>query len=49
MDAAIDTIAGPEDYPAFVAALRDRGYTGERLEAVLGGNFLRVFRAALPS
>ena len=48
MDAAIDNIAGPEDYPAFVVALRDRGYTGERLEAVLGGNFLRVFRAALP-
>lgn len=48
MDAAIDNIAGPEDYPAFVAALRDRGYTGERLDAVLGGNFRRLFREALP-
>ncbi len=49
MDAAIDNIAGPENYPEFVEALRGRGYTGERLEAVLGGNFLRLFRAVLPT
>jgi membrane dipeptidase len=49
MDAAIENIAGPEDYPAFVAALQQRGYTGERLHAVLAGNFLRVFRQALPA
>lgn len=49
MDAAIDDIAGPEDYPAFVAALRARGYTGARLDAVLSGNFLRVFQRALPA
>jgi membrane dipeptidase len=48
MDAAIDNITGPENYPAFVAALRERGYTGKRLNAVLGGNFRRIFRKALP-
>jgi membrane dipeptidase len=49
MDAAIDNIAGPENYPEFVEALRGRGYTGDRLEAVLGGNFLRLFRKVLPA
>jgi membrane dipeptidase len=49
MDAAVDEIAGPEDYPRLVAAMRERGYTGERLDAVLGGNFLRLFRRALPA
>lgn len=49
MDAAIEDLAGPEDYPNLVAALRARGYQGDRLDAVLGGNFLRVFRRALPS
>lgn len=53
MDAAIEDgsgpVAGPEDYPRFVEALQRRGYTGERLDAVLGGNFLRLFRQALPA
>jgi membrane dipeptidase len=48
MDAAVDDIDGPEDYPTLVAAMRDRGYTGERLDAVLDGNFMRLFRRALP-
>lgn len=48
MDAALDGLAGPEDYPAFVAALRRRGYEGERLDAILGGNMLRLLRRALP-
>ena len=47
-DAAIDGLAGPEDFPNLVEALERRGYEGERLRAVLGENFLRVFRQALP-
>jgi membrane dipeptidase len=45
---SIDGLAGPEDYPNLVAALRDRGWGGERLDAVLSGNLLRLFREALP-
>jgi membrane dipeptidase len=48
-DAAIDDLAGPEEFPNLVAALRRRGYEGERLRAVLGENFLRLFRRALPA
>src|SRR5262245_13208216 len=47
-DAAIDDLAGPGDLPNLVEALGRRGYEGERLEAILGGNFLRQFRRALP-
>jgi membrane dipeptidase len=46
-DAAIEGLAGPEDYPALVAALRERGHDGEALQGVLGGNFLRVLRHVL--
>jgi membrane dipeptidase len=48
-DAALEGLEGPADYPALVAALESRGYEGERLEAILGGNFLRLFRRALPA
>jgi membrane dipeptidase len=48
LDAAVEGLAGPEDYPALVATLQARGYAGDRLEAVLGGNWLRVFRNGLP-
>jgi microsomal dipeptidase-like Zn-dependent dipeptidase len=41
-------LTGPDDYPALVAALRGRGYAGERLEAIMNGNWLRILRAALP-
>jgi len=37
------------DYPTLVAAMRERGYTGERLTAVLSGNLLRLLRRALPA
>jgi membrane dipeptidase len=40
---------GPEHYGVLVEALRRRGYEGERLEAILWGNFLRVLEAALPA
>ncbi|MGH3112230.1 MAG: dipeptidase, partial [Gaiellaceae bacterium] len=49
LDAAIESLAGPEDYPNLVAALRTRGYEGERLEALLGRNLLRLFRESLPA
>ena len=44
----IDGLSGPEEYPALVAALRDRGWDGERLDGVLSQNLLRFLRKALP-
>ena len=44
---ALEGFAGPEDYPALVSALQDRGYDGGRLEAILSANWLRLLRAAL--
>ena len=46
---ALEGFAGPEDYPALVNALRERGYDGERLAAILSANWLRVLRATLPT
>jgi len=43
----LEGLTGPEDYPALVAALRSRGYDGDRLEAILNGNWLRVLCATL--
>jgi membrane dipeptidase len=48
LGAAIEGLAGPEDYPALVAALRERGWEGERLAGLLGGNLLRLLGRALP-
>lgn len=48
LDAAIEGLTGPEDYPNLVGALEARGYGGERLEGILSGNLLRLFRGALP-
>jgi len=48
LDASIEGLAGPEDYPALIDVLRARGYEGDRLEAVLSGNWLRVLRRGLP-
>jgi membrane dipeptidase len=39
---------GPEHFPALVAALRGRGYDGERLEGILSGNLRRILDGALP-
>ena len=41
---ALEDFAEPEDYPALVDALRERGYHGERLDAILSANWLRVLR-----
>jgi microsomal dipeptidase-like Zn-dependent dipeptidase len=46
--AAVEGLEGPGDYPNLVAALERRDYVGERLEAVLCGNLLRLSREALP-
>jgi len=48
-DAAIEGLEGPAGYPALVSALERRGYEGDRLDAILRENWLRVFRAALPA
>ncbi len=48
-DAALEGLAGPADYPNLVAALERRGYEGDRLDAILAGNLLRVFRSGLPA
>src|SRR5262245_16346159 len=39
----------PDEYPALVTALRDRGYDDERLAAIMSGNWLRVLRDTLPA
>jgi membrane dipeptidase len=45
----IEGLSGPEDYPALVAALRERGWAGEKLDGLLSGNLLRFLRESLPS
>lgn len=45
----IEGLEGPQHYPALVDELRARGYADDRLDAVLGGNLLRLLRAALPT
>jgi microsomal dipeptidase-like Zn-dependent dipeptidase len=49
MDASLEGLEGPEHYPRLVDLLRERGYEGERLAAILGGNWLRLLREALPT
>jgi membrane dipeptidase len=46
---ALDDFKGPEDYPSLVTALRERGYDGRRLAAIVSENWLRILRAALPA
>ncbi len=48
-DDAIEGLEGPAGYPTLVTELERRGYSGERLDAILAANWLRVFRAALPA
>jgi len=44
----LEGFTGPDDYPALVDALKGRGYDGDRLEAILSGNWLRVLEGSLP-
>lgn len=48
LESALEGLAGPEDYPNLVAALRERGYGERDLGLLLSGNLLRVLRRALP-
>lgn len=43
----IEGLVGPQDYPALVATLERRGWRGEDVAAVTGGNLVRFLRAAL--
>ena len=43
----IEGLVGPQDYPALLEALRDRGWRDEDVAAVTGGNLLRFLRASL--
>jgi membrane dipeptidase len=49
LGAALEGLAGPEDYPALQAALRARGWSERDVEAVSSGNVVRFLRAALPT
>lgn len=42
-------LAGHEDYPNLVSALRERGWRDEQLDGVLSGNLVRFLREALPA
>ena len=42
-------LSGPEDYPALVERLGERGWQGEELAGLLSGNLLRFLREALPA
>ena len=43
---ALEGFGRPEDYPALVSALGERGYDGEARDAILSANWLRLLRAA---
>jgi membrane dipeptidase len=45
---ALDGLAGPEQYPNLVDALRRRGYDGDNLDAILGSNLVRFLQRSLP-
>jgi membrane dipeptidase len=47
LEAAIEGLAGPEDYPALEVALQRRGWSETDAAAVLSGNAFRFLRAAL--
>jgi membrane dipeptidase len=45
---ALHGFTGPENFPSLITALRGRGYDGQRLEAIMSGNWLRILREMLP-
>jgi membrane dipeptidase len=47
VDATLEGLEGPRDYPRLFEVLRDRGYSESDVEAIAGGNLLR-FLAASP-
>jgi len=44
----LEDFTAPDEYPNLVDELRERGYEGDRLEAIMNGNWLRVLRETLP-
>jgi membrane dipeptidase len=46
--AGIEGLKGPEDYPALVAAMHERGWSEADVGAVCSGNLLAFLRRALP-
>ncbi|MFI6597630.1 dipeptidase [Nonomuraea sp. NPDC050536] len=46
-DASLPGLDGPAELPALTAAMVRRGLEDKDIEAILGGNVLRLFRAAL--
>jgi len=48
-DLGLEGFNRPDEYPYLVSALRERGYDGERLDAITSGNWLRVLRETLPA
>ena len=46
---SIEGLAGPEDYPALIAALAERGWSETDIDAVTHGNLFRFLRNALPA
>jgi membrane dipeptidase len=49
LGAALEGLAGPEDYPSLEAALRERGWRDDDVTAVMSGNVIRFLRGALPT
>jgi membrane dipeptidase len=45
----IEGLVGPQDYPALVERLGERGWKAEEVAAVTGGNLLRFLRESLPA
>jgi membrane dipeptidase len=46
---AVPGFSGPADYSALVEVMESRGYDGDSLAGILGGNLLRVIKRALTS
>jgi len=44
---SVDGLAGDRDVPKIPALLAERGYPADTIELIMGGNFLRVFKAVL--
>jgi membrane dipeptidase len=49
IDAAVEGLAGPADYPRLAEELRHRGYAEDAVVAVMGGNLLRALGRWLPT
>jgi membrane dipeptidase len=48
-DVTLEGFAAPDENPTLVRTLLERGYVGDRLEAITTGNWLRILREGLPT